>query len=146
MAKFFIPLGSHFGNDWSTFPHVYGPFEDDDAIQAEAARHWPNSKEQQLLVFAANVVSIKPSPKELPEDQKRVAGNLDNYVKVGENESEVRYECKRCGGTIMGATVAHPIHFRETPGAGSGECVYKTVPYCPNCDKEPSFHGHPVQV
>ena len=126
------PVYSHIGS-------VYGPYEDDKAVEEEIARHWPNDKTEQFLVFDGQVVNVKPSPKEKPESEKREPGHIKNYVKNGEG-----YTCKDCGGAILGGKVEHPVHLREMPGAGSGECQYETIPYCPNCDKEPNFYGAPV--
>ncbi len=40
--------------------------------------------------------------------------------------------------------VAHPVHVKEMPGAGFGECQYTDAPYCPNCERKPSSGGAPV--
>ena len=45
----------------------------------------------------------------------------------------------------MAAKVAHPIHDGPFVGAGSGECRYEDVGYCPNCETKPNFHGAPVK-
>lgn len=55
------------------------------------------------------------------------------------------YECGQCSGEILGATVAHPVHDGLFPLSGSGEVKYETVPYCPKCEEEPSFHGSPMR-
>lgn len=52
----------------------------------------------------------------------------------------------KCGEEIMGAKVAHPIWDGPFPRSGSGQCHYETVPYCPKCEMEPSFHGAPIDV
>ena len=52
----------------------------------------------------------------------------------------------KCGTEIMGARVAHPIWDGPFPMSGSGRCHYETVPYCPNCETEPNFHGSPIDV
>ena len=140
--KFFIPLGFRYGKDGDHYSHVgsvCGPYENDKAVEDALARLWPNDKKEQFLIFDGQIVNVKPSAKEKPEEEKRAPGNMDNYVKDGKG-----YKCKDCGGTILGAEVAHPVHLREMPGAGSGECQYETLPYCPNCEKQPSFHGAPV--
>lgn len=74
-------------------------------------------------------------------EAKREPGNMDNYISCGNC-----YKCKQCGVIILAAQVARPIHFRELPGSGSGECQYETVPYCPDCDNHPEFHGTPIIV
>lgn len=51
-----------------------------------------------------------------------------------------------CGEEIKGFIVAHPIHDGPFPLSGSGRCSYQTVPYCPKCEQEPSFHGSPINV
>lgn len=50
----------------------------------------------------------------------------------------------KCGTEIKGARVAHPIHDGPFPLSGSGRCHYETVPFCPKCETEPSFHGVPI--
>jgi len=49
----------------------------------------------------------------------------------------------KCGTEILGASVAHPIWDGPFPCSGSGRCHYETVPYCPKCEIQPSFHGFP---
>lgn len=49
-----------------------------------------------------------------------------------------------CGATIMGAKIAHPVWDGPFPMSGSGRCLYETVPYCPECELQPSFHGTPI--
>jgi len=143
--KFFIPLGFRYGKGSDLNSHlsnsVYGPYEDDNAVKEALARLWPNEKKEQFLVFDGQIVNVKPSVKEKPEHEKRAPGNMDNYVK-----NDKGYTCKDCGGTILGAKVAHPVHLSEMPGAGFGECEYETVPYCPNCEKQPNFSGAPVHI
>lgn len=56
-----------------------------------------------------------------------------------DNNGRQSYQCNKCGSDIMSATVAHPIHDGPFPLSGSGECHYEQVPYCPKCEKEPSF-------
>jgi len=139
--KFFIPLGFRYGSDDNPYSHVgsvYGPYEDDNAMEEALARMWPNNKTYQFLVFEGQVVSVKPSSNEKPEDEKREAGNMENYVEDGDG-----HKCKDCGTTIIGATVAHPVWIRGFSGGG-GEVKNETVPYCPNCEKKPDFHGAPV--
>jgi len=69
--KFFIPLGFRYGNDSdlrsSLVNSVYGPYEDDKAVQEALARLWPNEKKEQFLVFDGLIVKVKPSTKEKPE-------------------------------------------------------------------------------
>jgi len=140
--KFVISFNCRYDEDedpCSDIGFVYGPYKDDEAVEEALARLWPNDKKEQFLVFDGQIINVKPSVKEKPENEKRAPGNMDNYVKDGEG-----YKCKDCGGTIFDGKVAHPVHLREMPGAGFGECQYETVPYCPNCEKEPNFHGAPV--
>ena len=49
--------------------------------------------------------------------------------------------CSQCGGAPEIGRVAHPLHFKGSPGVGKGECRYEPVAYCPKCDPEPNFHG-----
>jgi hypothetical protein len=142
--KFFTPLGFRYGTDKDLYSHVgvvFGPYENDDAVEKTLAQLYPNDKGEQFLVFEGQIVNVKPSVKEKPEEEKRAPGNMDNYVKNVDG-----YKCKDCGGLIIGSKVAHPIQLREMPGAGSGECEYEIVPYCPNCEKKPDFHGAPVII
>lgn len=54
-------------------------------------------------------------------------------------------ECAQCGGEVLAAKVAHPVHDGLFPLSGSGECRYETVPYCPRCEVKPAFHGAPIK-
>ena len=141
--KFFIPLGHRYGKDGgdinSHIDLVYGPYDDDEAVEGALARLWPNDKEKQFLVFDGKIVNVTPSAKERPESEKRAPGNKDHYVRDGEG-----YKCKDCGGRVSRVQVAHPVHLRAMPGVGSGECRYERILYCPNCDKKPDLHGAPV--
>ena len=158
MAKFFIPLGFRYWDNgeegkgveheiatakdfYSSMGSVYGPYEDQAAVDEALQRNWPNSKNELFLVFDGHIQKVKPSAKELPEDQKREPGNMDNYEKRGD-----AFFCKTCDGLVAAVQVAHPIHFNELPGAGMGECKYTQAPYCPNCEKRPSASGMPVHV
>lgn len=51
------------------------------------------------------------------------------------------YHCATCGSTIQAAKVAHPIHDGPFPLSGSGKCEYENVPYCPQCETQPSLRG-----
>ena len=135
--KFFIPLGFKYGDYWH-LGSVYGPYEDDKAVEEEIARRWPNNKTDQFLVFDGQVVNVKPSSKEKPESEKREPGNMENYVKNGGG-----WKCKDCGSDILVAQVAHPVWIHGFAGGG-GEFKYDTLPYCPNCEKKPNFNGSPV--
>ncbi len=50
----------------------------------------------------------------------------------------------RCGVEIQGRKVAHPIHDGPFPLSGGGRVHYETVPFCPECETEPNFHGSPI--
>ncbi len=67
-------------------------------------------------------------------------------IKTENDKGEQTYECAQCGGGIIGARVAHPIWDGPFPCSGSGRCHYERVPYCPKCEKEPSFDGIPIHV
>ncbi|MBW2993331.1 hypothetical protein KY317_02035 [Candidatus Woesearchaeota archaeon] len=54
--------------------------------------------------------------------------------------------CTNCGEGISFGKVAHPIHDGPFPMSGSGKCEYESVPYCPNCEEEPDFHGTPIRI
>jgi rubrerythrin len=143
-VKFFIPVifctGSG-GETYSSVNQVYGPYESHDAIDDAIASLWPNNKRMQVLVFDGEIVNVRLSTKEGPEHEKRVAGDMRNYIKKGE-----LYVCKDCNGAILGAVVAHPVHQHEIPGAGFGECQYETIAYCPNCEIRPNPNGSPVYI
>lgn len=66
-------------------------------------------------------------------------------IKHENEKGEQTYECAQCGGEILSAKVAHPIWDGPAPMSGSGQCHYESVPYCPKCEKEPSFNGIPIQ-
>ena len=142
--KFFIPLDFRYGKGtqdvYSHIGVVYGPYEDDAAVDAATSRLWPNEKDKQVVVFEGNLVAVKPNPLEKPEDQKRAPGNEANWKKVGDT-----WKCRECDADILGAQVAHSVLMRGTL-AGFGECEYSMVGYCPNCEKKPDFHGSPVFV
>jgi len=73
--KFFISLGFKHVNGWY-LGSVYGPYENDKAVEEEIERLWPNNKTDQFLVFDGQVVNVKPSPKEKPKSEKREPGNI----------------------------------------------------------------------
>ena len=119
--------------------NVFGPFESIGELNHFATNKWPNEKDYKLLVFEAQLFPIVPTGKELPEERKRKP-DPKNYELGPDGKTLV---CKSCKATILAADVAHPIWVSE--GAGFGECKNERVPFCPNCDKRPSFHGHPVR-
>jgi len=68
------------------------------------------------------------------------------YHKKSNNETIYKYVsdswvCTKCGDGIKAKVVAHPIHFGLFELSGTGKCKYENLPYCPNCEKEPSFYG-----
>jgi len=144
MKLFFIPLDFSYGrpsDPCSPLGFVYGPYENDEAVEEAIARIWPNDKKRQFLVFEGQIVKVKPSTKEKPEYEKREPGDMANYIKDNGG-----YKCKDCGGVIIDVDVKYPIHIHHTPGAGFGKCQYKTVFYCPNCEKRPNSYGDPIYV
>ena len=68
----------------------------------------------------------------------------DRYRKTDDPENP--YVCVKCGATILAVKVAHPIWDGPFPCSGSGRCEYEEVPYCPKCEKQPSFTGAPINV
>lgn len=66
------------------------------------------------------------------------------YTEIKVDNKSVWF-CCQCGSVIMAERVAHPIWDGPFPMSGSGECYYEPVPYCPNCETKPSFHGTPVR-
>lgn len=81
------------------------------------------------------------------EQERRQSGQIKDgkWLVLTESTGKkgVGYKHK-CGTEIQGARVAHPIHDGPFPLSGSGRCYYETVPFCPKCETEPSFHGAPV--
>lgn len=60
--------------------------------------------------------------------------------------SDGYYICTNCWGNIVVIKVAHPIWDGPLPRSGLGKCHYEIVPYCPNCEEEPNFHGKPIKT
>jgi len=76
----------------------------------------------------------------------RGRGRSIAYKIVSEDaQGKQEYKCSQCDGEILGTEVAHPIWDGPFPCSGSGRCHYETVPYCPNCEEKPSFHGSPIE-
>jgi hypothetical protein len=71
---------------------------------------------------------------------RRKPGAVNMYIQRGDD-----FLCTVCGEKIMAAEVAHSIHDGPFPLSGSGRVQYEAVPYCPKCEKEPSFHGMPIK-
>jgi hypothetical protein len=65
------------------------------------------------------------------------------YKSINDGKS---YSCTKCGGEIQVGKIAYPIWDGPGPMSGSGRCEYERVPYCPKCEKEPNFHGTPIEV
>lgn len=148
---FFTPVGYVYGTDPKHSPRggkfqyfhagtVYGPFEENEDVVKAIEELWPNEKGKKVLVFEGWFEEVQPSPLEKPESEKRAAGGRTNYVE----HANGGFTCKDCGSIILTATVAHSIH--DFPGAGGGECRYEQVPYCPNCERKPDFHGSPIEL
>lgn len=79
-------------------------------------------------------------------DDAEIAKLAEKYDVIDSADGQsFTLKCKKCKGEIMAKTVAHPIWDGPGPCSGSGRCEYEQVPYCPNCDKEPSFHGTPIR-
>jgi hypothetical protein len=66
------------------------------------------------------------------------------YIPVDPKNPRTCYTCKDCGANILGAQVAHSVWDGPFPCSGSGQVEYETVPYCPNCETKPGFHGSPI--
>ena len=148
MAKFIFIASASFEGDAFRFPPhmlsgtVYGPLDDDAAVEKAIQRLYPNNKSQKFLILEGEIVTVRPLPLEKPEHEKREPGDFNNY----EKQPDGKHKCKTCGAQIMAAKVAHPVYLRAMPWSGSGECRYKDVPYCPHCEKKPGFYGDPVYV
>ncbi len=86
--------------------------------------------------------------------RKRQAGQIIDDVKkkghkiwlvLSESEgAEGKGYTHNCGAGIEGAQVAHSIHDGPFPLSGSGNVHYETVPFCPQCEIKPNFHGAPI--
>ena len=72
---------------------------------------------------------------------EKKTGNNFAYKKVREG-----FVCTKDGETILDVEVAHPIWDGPFPMSGSGRCKYENVPYCPKHEKEPNYHGMPIQI
>lgn len=64
-----------------------------------------------------------------------IAARYEKKVGAGEN-----FFCKQCGAMVMQATCAVSLHAREFGDlcAGSGKVVRVALPYCPQCEGEPT--------
>lgn len=51
----------------------------------------------------------------------------------------------KCGTTLLGARVFHPVHDGPFELSGSGRVVHEIVPYCPTCEERPSERGAPIK-
>jgi hypothetical protein len=60
------------------------------------------------------------------------------------NDATEGWNCTACGSEIKARNVAHTVRDGFFAFSGSGEVNYEQVPYCPKCEKEPSFHGTAV--
>lgn len=78
-----------------------------------------------------------------PDPVKRLEQKYE--IVWAEDGQSFTLKCKKCGGDVMAKTVAHPIWDGPFPCSGSGRCEYEQVRYCPNCEKEPNFHGTPIK-
>jgi len=140
--KFFIRLSYRYDNHGNQYSHmdsvVYGPYEDDKTVEDALALLWPNDKEKQFLVFDGQILNVKPSSKEKPEEKKRTPGNMENYYK----ERDI-WKCKDCNADILGTPVTHLIWI---PGMidNNRSSKNETDPYCPNCEKNLNSHGAPI--
>ena len=72
---------------------------------------------------------------------KAIADHIANrYIEMAsDGTGQRRYVCKHCGREVKQATVwisVHSLLFQEC--AGSGEVRRIPLPYCPNCEGEPT--------
>lgn len=125
------------------YSYVHGPYQTEiearEAMRAQA----PNDKSARFFLFDGIVCGVPASPKEKPENEKRPPGDEKNWIRTVPAEG-LRWVCRECGEVIMQARVAHPIHSRSMPGAGSGRCSYEDIGYCPNCETKPNCYGSPI--
>ncbi len=125
------------------YSYIYGPFEAIHEVLADMQRRWPNSKVDQFFVFDGDIYRVPPNPREKLESEKRAPGDESNWT-FKQDGTDSLWHCRDCDAVIQVATVAHPIHSRLFPGAGSGQVHNEKVGYCPNCEKKPNFHGTPI--
>ena len=79
---------------------------------------------------------------------KRKGGQVENDIWLVLSESEGKEGVgfvHSCGQEIIAITRAHPIWDGPFPCSGSGRCHYEQVPYCPECEEEPSSSGTPIR-
>lgn len=55
------------------------------------------------------------------------------------------YVHDKCGATLMGTTVFHPIHDGPFALSGGGGVWEEVVPYCPVCETKPASAGAPIK-
>ena len=80
------------------------------------------------------------------EYMRKKGSSIVYKVASNDKKGNQTYQCAQCGSEIMGAEVAHPIWDGPFPCSGSGRCHYEKVPYCPKCEKQPNFHGTPIEI
>jgi len=90
------------------------------------------------------------------DDHKLECTNLPDqpgvlYIRKKHNTKQIYvvkngndWKCVKCETVVLTAQVAHTIRDGLFPFSGSGEVSYETVPYCPICEKKPSFHGSAI--
>ena len=67
-----------------------------------------------------------------------------NQIYMAKVKNGNDWKCVKCETVVLTAQVAHTIRDGLFPFSGSGEVSYETVPYCPICEKKPSFHGSAI--
>ncbi|GEM_PF-2433728 len=70
---------------------------------------------------------------------------MTDYPILAESTRQDDGYVHKCGTTLHGAPIAHPIHDGPFPLSGSGEVWMENVPYCPTCDPKPQSSGIPLK-
>lgn len=133
-----IPLGIEYRRYWDV-ERIYGPYVDLKAAEEDITRRWwPHHQNLRFLVIEGEMLKVKPPPQEWLDSEKREPGNRDNY------RSSMRgMQCKDCGADIGVVEIEDPVWIPTSAGGG-GERKYKTVLFCPNCEKRPNPFGGPA--
>lgn len=143
LMKFFIPVypstlvddGPQRWGLGSDPEDIHGPFKDDKAVEEEIRQNWPKSQQNLFfMVFEGNILNIKPQG-EKPESEKREPGNMKNYQQKPTGNFTGALVCIDCGADILyGMVATSKVKYEKSVAYQT-----KQVPYCPNCEKIPTF-------
>lgn len=67
-------------------------------------------------------------------------GTIKAHIAANYEKTQNGYKCKKCGSDVIQATGYASIHSTEFGDtcAGSGKVEQFPLPYCPNCEGEPT--------